>query len=88
MTKQELKSFNQGFLYAVACAYESCYLDANSALEFLRYVGGFKTLDECLAYEPNEDEAETLKALFEMQQTLFDEKRDYHHENKGKLQKI
>lgn len=23
-----------------------------------------------------------------MQQTLFDEKKDYHHENKGKLQKI
>ena len=65
MTDQELKSFDKGFLYAVACAYESCYLDANSALEFLHYVGGFKTLDECLAYEPNEDEAEMLKVLFE-----------------------
>lgn len=65
MTDQELKNFNQGFLCAMVCAYESCYLDANSALEFLHYIGGFKTLDECLAYEPNEDEAEALKALFE-----------------------
>lgn len=65
MTKQELKNFNQGFLCAMVSAYSNCYLDANSTLEFLRYIGNFKTLDECLACEPDEYDAEMLKALFE-----------------------
>lgn len=74
MTDQELKNFNQGFLCAVVCAYGDCYLSANDTLEFLRRIGGFRTLDECLAYELDEYEEETLKELFEMQQQLYDEK--------------
>lgn len=65
MSKQESKSFNLGFLCAVVCAYSAYYLDAKSALEFLRDIGGFKTLNECLACEPDEYDAEMLKALFE-----------------------
>lgn len=64
MTNKELKTFNQGFLCAVVCAYSSCYLDANSTIKFLRYVGGFKTLDECIACEPDEYDVEMLEELF------------------------
>lgn len=65
MNAIERKFFDRGFLCAVVTAYDDGTLaDKDLALFFLQREGGFESLDDCLACDPDVYDVEKLKEIY------------------------